>query len=197
MDIDAAADAIGRAAKASWWEWEDGSRPFHWRRPSFYRAVMRDGLQVYVRPGENKLEPQDDTRDPKMKAAMAKKLAKVRACRYIGPAEVLALTNFFAVPKGLTDIRMVYDGTRSGLNHRVWVPSFTLPTLDSLLRCVDSTTHMGDIDVGEMFLNFVLHLSLVALCGVDLTLYWRRCCGRPGSGRKWASSGVLTKPCKR
>ena len=125
-----------------------------------------------MRPGENKLEPQDDTRDPKMKAAMAKKLTKVRARRYIGPAEVLALTNFFAVPKGLTDIRMVYDGTRSGLNHRVWVPSFTLPTLDSLLRCVDSTTHMGDIDVGEMFLNFVLHLSLVALCGVDLTLYF-------------------------
>ena len=73
-------------------------------------------MQIYVRPGENKLEPQDDTRDPKMKAAMLKKLAKVRARRYIGPAEVAALTNFFAVPKGISDIRMVYDGTRSGLN---------------------------------------------------------------------------------
>ena len=69
-DIDAAADGIGRAAEASWWEWEDGSRPFHWRWPSFYRDIVRDGLQIYVRPGENKLEPQDDTRDPKMKAAM-------------------------------------------------------------------------------------------------------------------------------
>jgi hypothetical protein len=24
-------DAIGRAFRSSWWEWDDGSRPFHWR----------------------------------------------------------------------------------------------------------------------------------------------------------------------
>jgi hypothetical protein len=30
---------------------------------------------------------------------------------------------------------------------------------------------MADLDVGEMFLNFVLHSDLRALCGVDLTLY--------------------------
>jgi hypothetical protein len=31
---------------------------------------------------------------------------------------------------------------------------------------------MSDNDVGEMFLNFILHESVQALCGVDLTLYF-------------------------
>jgi hypothetical protein len=30
---------------------------------------------------------------------------------------------------------------------------------------------MSDLDVGEMFLNFVLHSDLRALCGMDLTKY--------------------------
>jgi hypothetical protein len=30
---------------------------------------------------------------------------------------------------------------------------------------------MADLDVGGMFLNFVLHSDLRALCGVDLTKY--------------------------
>lgn len=28
---------------------------------------------------------------------------------------------------------------------------------------------MGDMDIGEMFLNFILHEYMQALCGVDLT----------------------------
>ena len=31
---------------------------------------------------------------------------------------------------------------------------------------------MGDLDVGEMFLNFILHLGLRQYCGVDLTKYF-------------------------
>jgi hypothetical protein len=31
---------------------------------------------------------------------------------------------------------------------------------------------MGDMDIGEMFLNFVLHESMQALCGVDLTEFF-------------------------
>jgi hypothetical protein len=30
---------------------------------------------------------------------------------------------------------------------------------------------MGDLDIGEVFLNFPLHSSLQELCGVDLTHY--------------------------
>lgn len=83
-----------------------------------------------------------------------------------------SLTSFFAVPKGVDDIRMVYDGTKLGLNNVIWVPRFPLPTVDTMLQAVDSNTFMSDMDIGEMFLNFVLHESMQSLCGVDLTNYF-------------------------
>jgi hypothetical protein len=67
---------------------------------------------------------------------------------------------------------MVYDGTKSGLNDALWVPSFSLPTVDTMLRAVTYDTVMSDFDIGDCFLNFVMHETLQALCGVDLTLYF-------------------------
>jgi hypothetical protein len=46
-DLYPAADAIARAARSSWWNWDDGSRPFHWRWPAWYMGIIRDGLPVY------------------------------------------------------------------------------------------------------------------------------------------------------
>lgn len=103
---------------------------------------------------------------------MIDKLRKVRKRRYVEPGEVFSLTSFFAVPKGVEDIRMVYDGTKSGLNDNIWVPRFPLPTINTHLRAVDGDTCMSDMDIGEMFLNFILHESMQALCGVDLTQYF-------------------------
>jgi hypothetical protein len=76
---------------------------------------------------------------------------------------VYSLISLFEVPKGLTDIRMVYDGTKSGLNEVLWAPWFPLPMIDSFLQSVEPGTWMADNDVGEMFLNFVLHKSIQAL----------------------------------
>ena len=84
---------------------------------------------------------------------------------------VVSLTSFFSVPKGDSDIRMVYDGTKCGLNGSVWVPRFYMPTLTSHLRTVVEGTYMCDVDIGEMFLNFMLHPTLRTLCGVDLSNY--------------------------
>jgi hypothetical protein len=103
---------------------------------------------------------------------MKVKLGKVRDRRYVTKGNVDSLTSFFAVPKGTDDVRMVYDGTRSGLNDAIWVPRFPLPTVNTMLRAVDENTFMGDMDIGEMFLNFVLHESMQALCGVDLTEFF-------------------------
>jgi hypothetical protein len=106
---------------------------------------------------------------PQEHAGMVKKLATVRDRRYLEPGKVFSLTSFFAVPKGVNDIRLVYDGTKSGLNQNIWVPRFQLPTVNTHLRAVDSNTWMSNMDIGEMFLNFILHESMQALCGVDLT----------------------------
>jgi hypothetical protein len=105
--------------------------------------------------------------------AMVRKIGKVRQRRYIADGPIKMLTSFFAVTKGLDNIQMVYyDGTKSGLNDAIWAPRFLLPMVDTLLRAVDTGTYMSNMDIGKMFLNFVLHESMQVLCGVDLTKYF-------------------------
>jgi hypothetical protein len=70
---------------------------------------------------------------------------------YIAPGLVESLTAFFAVTKGEDDIRLVYNGSASGLNLCIWVPQFFLPTLRTHLRAVDKHTYMADVDIGKMF----------------------------------------------
>ena len=100
------------------------------------------------------------------------KLATVRRRGYIRPGFVKSLIRYFAVPKGDDDVRMVYDGTSSGFNRWVWAPSFGLPTVETMLRSVEHRTWLGDIDVGEQFLNFPLDVRAQLYCGVDLTPYF-------------------------
>ena len=69
---------------------------------------------------------------------------------------------------------MVYDGTKLGLNDAMWVPRFLLLIVNRVLRAVESSMVMGDIDMNEMFLIFILHESVQALCGVDLTKCFRK-----------------------
>ena len=172
-DLEAGWDALGRNAEADWWEWNGGSRPYHWRWPKYYQEQARDGIRVHFQERAPLYTvPQPDTPDPTMKERLIKKLRKVRDRGYVGKWLVLSLTAYFAVAKGLDDIRVVYDGTKSGLNDAVWIPGFWLPTIWVFLRMVGFGAWMSDLDVGEMFLNFVLHSSLRPYCGVDLTHYF-------------------------
>jgi hypothetical protein len=165
-------DAIWRIADSSWWEWDVGSAPIYWRWPPAYRDTIRDGLEIWF-SGEKPQwrRPQRVEKNVEVKEQVIKKVAKVRKRQYISPGYVRSLTDFFSVPKGDSDIRMVYNGTSSGLNDVLWVPSFPLPTVNSVLRAVHPNSWMADTDLGEMFLNFVLHDSLRELAGVDVTHY--------------------------
>ena len=80
----------------------------------------------------------------------------------------MSLIKYFTVPKGKNDIRIMYDATANKLNACVWVPSFWLPTLDSLLCVLDQNSWMADRDIADMFLNFQLHAEVVTYTGVDL-----------------------------
>ena len=62
--------------------------------------------------------------DPDDAAKIAAKLKAVRDKQYIAEGLVKSLTSFFAVPKGDTDIRIVYDLSACGLNEALWAPSF-------------------------------------------------------------------------
>ena len=83
--------------------------------------------------------------------------------------DIEAMMYMFHVPKGETDVRMVYDGSKSGLNASLWAPWFSLPTIDTMARWVIAGSWLADNDYGEQFLNFPLHPELQKYCGVDLT----------------------------
>ncbi len=100
------------------------------------------------------------------------KLANVREKGYISTGLVKSLTSYFAVAKGDSDIWMVYDASASGLNACLWVPTFTLPSADSLLDLLTPKSWMSDLNMGEQFLNFPLHEDLQVYCGIDVRLYF-------------------------
>ena len=116
----------------------------------------------------NKL-PQRREHDEDVRRKMRGKLKIVRGRWYITRRVVRSLTSYLSVQKGPDDVRMVYDGTASGLKDTIWVPRFALPTAATHLCALDARYQMADVDIGEMFLNFVLHESMYSLCGVDLS----------------------------
>ena len=73
--------------------------------------------------------------------------------------QVVSLRDFFEAPKGKDDIRKVYNGTSSGL----W-----LPTVETSLRLLKTASYCGDMDLGEMFLNFPMDTHIRSYAVVDL-----------------------------
>ena len=175
-DLIVGAEVIWRATQASWWNWEAGSTITFWRWPSCYRVAVRDGTKAFIHrdrlPSYSK--PQQLSKDPDTQERVKKKVNGVRARGYINPGGVKSVTGFFDVPKGDADIRMVYDATKCGLNAALWTPNFFLPTIDSILRNADDETWFGDIDLGEMFLNYWLDEELRPYAGVDVTALGER-----------------------
>lgn len=170
-DCEVGIDAIRRASWSSWWNWDSGSTLYFWRWPKNVRVAVRDGTKLFVNwdklPKYTKRQkwPNDENDREKLEA----KIRKVRTRGYIQPGFVKSLTGFFAVPKAGSDIRVVYDATQCGLNDALWAPNFFLPTVDAILRNASSSTWFGDIDLGEMFLNYALDLDLRPYAGIDVT----------------------------
>jgi hypothetical protein len=86
--------------------------------------------------------------------------------------KVKLLIKYFAAPKGEDDIRIVYNPSANKLNDCVWVPTSWLPTIDLLVRAPDKNLWMTDCNIGDMFLNFQLHKTVILFTNVNLsTLY--------------------------
>ena len=171
-DLQIGRDALLRAINATYWEWSCGSTLFFWRWPSHVVEHARDGVPIYVEgklphyTSRQRWPPEDEKGSVKQ---MKQKLQKVIDRGYLAHGYVKSLTSYFPVPKGLQDIRIVYDGTKSKLNEAVWAPNFFLPSIDSLLMFCDGQTWFADIDLGEMFLNYFMDLKLRPYSGVDVS----------------------------
>jgi hypothetical protein len=98
-------DVVARLSGASWWAWDNGSCPIHWRWPLEYQEIIRDGLPVhFLQEMKPYRVPQGDEKDVGMKAQLVEKLQKARDQRYIAPGRVVSLTAFFGVKKGEDDV---------------------------------------------------------------------------------------------
>jgi hypothetical protein len=145
----------------------------------------RDGFPINMLqtpPSYRKAQPNE--RDGGIRDAVKTKFTKFCSKGYIQRGTACGLASYFTVPKGDGDIRLVFDGTKSGLNECIWAPSFSLPTVTSLLTSTEPGTWMADVVVGEQFYNFMLDPSVRPYCGVDLSPYfedvtswevWHRC----------------------
>ena len=164
-------EAINKAKSSSFWEWDDGSFPFFWRWQPEVQKDLRDGTKLWVQ-GELPSNTNFKQNVPKVKEIFEKmknKMRKIRGRGYIAPSWVRSLSSFFEVPKGDDDIRMVFDMSASGLNDALWVPNFWMPSVHNVLNCSTHSSWYGDVDAGEIFLNFPLDLAIRPYCGVDFT----------------------------
>jgi hypothetical protein len=170
-DQEAVLDMLWHAMHTSWFDYHTGSRLVLLRFLTHFRAMARDGVPVWFeRPGPTTREAQPTISSTEIRAKAKKKFAKVLRRRYlvtIGIA-IKSLIKYFAVLKGKDDVRMVYHAMANKLNNCVWVPTFWLPTIDSLARAVNKQMWITDCDVEDMFLNYQLHRSVMPFTRVDL-----------------------------
>ena len=115
-------DALRRVYHCTYWEWQQGSALFFWRWTTEFVSRARDGVKVFQQakfPRYRRHQP--NPKDEEKAEQVRKKLGKVRERGYIEPSPVNSLTGYFDVEKaGGSDIRMVYDATKCGLNDAIW-----------------------------------------------------------------------------
>ena len=169
--------AIRHFTSGSWWKWSGGSTPLFWRWPTPYaRTGARDGFEVYVKGSLPKYKRKQRSMDPDVAECLATKIVDLLEKGYVSqlPQQATSDVDYFAVPKvtgpngEVLDVRVVFNGTSSGLNDAIWAPSFWLPTADTALRKLQHSSMMIDFDLGEMFLNFFLPVSLRRFAGVRM-----------------------------
>ncbi|KAL7571512.1 hypothetical protein ACA910_020932 [Epithemia clementina (nom. ined.)] len=162
--------ACDHAIASNFWSWPKGSGIFFWRWPLEYMLDVAIGVApLWIRKPKEQITRQKNLGDQAMIEKIADKINDVHATGYISEGTCVAMINFFAVPKGNSDIQMVYNGTKSGLNKCLFAPSIPLPVGDVLINTLDDGYWCIDNNYGEMFLSFWLHPKLQLYSGMDFT----------------------------
>jgi hypothetical protein len=169
-DVSCGLQILNQVMRSDWWEWKGGSSLFFWRwNGAAQRVASRDGISVYVAaplPTQRRQKPQ--AMDAARKLMVAEKIDGMMGRGYLEVGHVTNTVHFFAVPKGEDDIRVVFDGTSSGLNETLWAPNFFLPSAKSASMVLGFSSWMSDMDFGEMFHNFNLDPRIRPYSGVNV-----------------------------
>jgi hypothetical protein len=81
---------------------------------------------------KDKQRPYTDPKIERLEKAKIEKVINRGYAKRVSPELILSLMHFFSVMKGKLDIRMVYNGSKSGLNTALWTPWFALPTVTEM-----------------------------------------------------------------
>ena len=171
LDADRGAEILSQALRSSWWEWNSGSSLFFWRwNGEVQQKDARDGMEIYVSGNlpSSQAKPARCASLPHLKL-MASKVESMLKRGYLEEGFVRSNVHYFSVPKGEDDIRVVFDGTSSGLNNSLWAPNFYLPSSQSALLLLTFSSWMADVDFGEMFHNFFVAPKIRKYSGIDIT----------------------------
>ena len=169
-DVVKGREILSQVLKSSWWEWTFGSLLFFWRwNGRQQQQAARDGMRSYIHgslPVERR--PKKVKIKPEFKRLVTLKIEGMTKRNYLETGHVSSALNFFAVPKGDSDVRVVFDGTSCEfLNKALWAPNFFLPSAMSAVMLLSFSTWMSDMDFGEMFHNFPMEERLRKCAGVE------------------------------
>jgi hypothetical protein len=169
VTVKAGCDAIWQSAHASWFEWLEELAPFFWNWSEAYQRDVRDGQRHFLTgPLPVFMKVQKWHRDAASHELMQKKVVQVMKQGYVSAGTVVSSTHYFSMPKGLDDIRMVYNGTSCGLNDVLWGPQFGLPTIKQTTHALLPGYLQCDLDFGKQFPNYYLHEEMRQFLGVDV-----------------------------
>jgi hypothetical protein len=158
-------EIIRQAADNDWFEYPAESWLHYFHFPERYCLQACNGVAVFFKNnGPTLMQQQLRLSGLDEQDVLKSKILKFIKKGYIIPLEpgqVKSLIKYFAVPKGILDSvvqdwRVVFHAGANKLIDSIWAQSFALPSLNSLLRIVDSNLLMSNKDMGEMFLNFGL-----------------------------------------
>ena len=163
---------LGQIRLSSWWEWTDGSVPLFWRWNGQEQiSAVRDDMKIFVssslpRSHRKTKPPRFDSESLPL---VAGKIDSMISKSYLETGRVNTFLHYFAVPKGDSDIRVVFDGTSCGLNECLWSPNFFFPTAKNASELLGFETWMVDVYFGEFFHNFFMDGRIRCHAGVDTT----------------------------
>ena len=163
---------IKQYTDTSYMSWNSGSSIYFWRWSKPWQIIADEGLPPKIKGVfPSHMRPARRPKAEFFKPTLQKFTSFIRKgyfdFNHMGFTK--SLIDYFCVPKGTDDVRVVFNGTSSGINNTVWAQNFWLPMAESLLRVSHFGSKYIDLDLGEMFLNFNLHSSLQPYSGVDLT----------------------------
>ena len=162
---------------SSYFGWDRGSALIFTRWPPSLRHVARDGYKPFQWGGLPSYLRKPRPLPVEQRPLFFSKVRKFIDRCYITPNAsnadqiITSTIDYFAVPKGDSDLRPVFNGTTCGLNLVIWAPNFWLPTSNSMIESLHYNFQVVDLDFGEMFTNFPLHSSLQCVSGIDLSQF--------------------------